>query len=495
MVKDGQVRMLMDYLNKGKSLRLSAAKSEMSEKAARKYRNSGQYPSQIRVEHTWRTRQDPFEDVWEKRIKPLLEYNPGLEGKTILNYLQREYPDKYQDGQLRTLQRRIKEWRATEGPAKEVFFAQNHYPGDLGASDFTHMTSLGITIGGRSFPHLLYHFVLTYSNWETGMICFSESFESLSAGVQNALWELGGVPKRHRTDRLSAAVQKPDHPEEFTSRYQALLNHYDIKGEKIQPGKGNENGDVEQSHYRFKEAVDQALMLRGHRDFASEEDYIKFLREIFRGRNSGRQKRFQEELKVLKVLPQKRFLDYQELEARVNSFSMIRVACNSYSVDSRLIGEWVKVRLYAHFLEVWYGQRFIETLPRLKGKFHYRVCYRHIIDWLVRKPGAFENYRYKKDLFPSTYFRLAYDFLRSRKSNDVANKEYLKILYVAARESEMKVEEALKNLFKKEIAVSLEAVEGYVSFSEKNILYQEYRVDPVSVEQYDGLLSSEGRCC
>jgi hypothetical protein len=495
MVKDGQVRMLMDYLNKGKSLRLSAAKSEMSEKTARKYRNSGQYPSQIRVEHTWRTRQDPFEDVWEKRIKPLLEYNPGLEGKTILNYLQREYPDKYQDGQLRTLQRRIKEWRATEGPAKEVFFAQNHYPGDLGASDFTHMTSLGITIGGRSFPHLLYHFVLTYSNWETGMICFSESFESLSAGVQNALWELGGVPKRHRTDRLSAAVQKPDHPEEFTSRYQALLNHYDIKGEKIQPGKGNENGDVEQSHYRFKEAVDQALMLRGHRDFASEEDYIKFLREIFRGRNSGRQKRFQEELKVLKVLPQKRFLDYQELEARVNSFSMIRVACNSYSVDSRLIGEWVKVRLYAHFLEVWYGQRFIETLPRLKGKFHYRVCYRHIIDWLVRKPGAFENYRYKKDLFPSTYFRLAYDFLRSRKSNDVANKEYLKILYVAARESEMKVEEALKNLFKKEMAVSLEAVEGYVSFSEKNILYQEYRVDPVSVEQYDGLLSSEGRCC
>jgi hypothetical protein len=485
----------MDYLNKGKSLKLSAAKSEMSEQTARKYKNSGQYPSQMRVEHSWRTRQDPFADVWEEKIKPLLEANPGLEGKTILGYLQREYPGKYQDSQLRTLQRRIKEWRATEGPAKEVFFAQNHYPGDLGASDFTHMTSLGITIGGRSFPHLLYHFVLTYSNWETGMICFSESFESLSAGVQNALWELGGVPKRHRTDRLSAAVQKPDHPEEFTSRYQALLNHYDIKGEKIQPGKGNENGDVEQSHYRFKEAVDQALMLRGHRDFASEEDYIKFLREIFRGRNSGRQKRFQEELRVLKALPRKRFLDYQELEAHVNSFSMIRAACNSYSVDSRLIGEWVKVRLYAHFLEVWYGQRFIETLPRLKGKFHYRVCYRHIIDWLVRKPGAFENYRYKKDLFPSTYFRLAYDFLRSRKSKDVANKEYLKILYLAARESEVKVETALRDLFKKEMTVSLEAVEGYVSSSEKNALYQQYRVDPVSIEQYDGLLSSEGRCC
>lgn len=495
MVTDQQVRILMDSLNKGDSLKLSAAKSGMCEKTARKFRNSGKYPSQTRAEHTWRTRQDPFEDVWEKKVKPLLSDNPGLEGKTILGYLQREHPDKYKDSQLRTLQRRIKEWRATEGPAKEVFFAQNHYPGDLGASDFTHMTSLGITIGGRSFPHLLYHFVLTYSNWETGMICFSESFESLSAGLQNGLWELGGVPRRHRTDRLSAAVQKPDHPEEFTRRYQALLDHYNIKGEKIQPGKGNENGDVEQSHYRFKEAVDQALMLRGHRDFADEEEYTKFLREIFRQRNSGRQERFQEELKVLKALPRQRFLDYQEIQARVNSFSLIRAAHNSYSVDSRLIGEWVRIRLYACFLEVWYGQRFIESLPRLKGKFHYRVCYRHIIDWLVRKPGAFENYRYKKDLFPSTYFRLAYDFLKSTKTKEVANKEYLKILYLAARESESKVEEALKNLFKKEMSVSSEAVQDYVSSSEQNALYHQYHVEPVNIQQYDRLLNGEGRYC
>ena len=495
MVKDGEVRLLMDYLNKGKSLKLSAAKSEMSEKTARKYRDSGQFPSQMKVEHTWRTRQDPFEDVWDSTITRFVENNPGLEAKTILDYLQREYPSKYQDGQLRTLQRRLKSWRATEGPPKEVFFPQDHYPGDLCASDFTHMDSLNITIQGRSFPHMLYHFVLTYSKWETGMICFSETFESLGAGLQDALWELGGIPKRHRTDRLSAAVQKPDHPEEFTRRYQALLDHYRLQGEKIQAGKGNQNGDVEQSHYRFKEAVDQALMLRGSRDFASEEKYRKFLREIFRRRNSGRSERFQEELKILKALPQRRFLDYQELEARVNSFSLVRVAHNGYSVDSRLIGEMVKIRLYVNHLEVWYGQRLMEKLPRLKGKSHHRVCYRHIIDWLVRKPGAFENYRYKEDLFPSTYFRCAYDFLKSRNIKETANKEYLGILHLAATESEMKVEEGLRNLFKKEITVSLEAVKDYVVSSVESFPYKECRVDQVDIEQYDVLLSNEGGCC
>lgn len=495
MVKDGQVRMLMDYLNKGKSLKLSAAKSEMSEKTARKYRDSGQYPSQMKLEHTWRTRQDPFEDVWEEKVKPLLKENPGLEGKTILDYLQRECSGKFQNGQLRTLQRKIKSWRATDGPPKEVYFPQDHYPGDLCASDFTHMDSLDITIQKQSFAHMIYHFVLTYSNWETGTICFSESFESLGTGLQDALWELGGVPKRHRTDRLSAAVQKPEHPEEFTRRYQALLDHYGLCGEKIQAGKGNENGDVEQSHYRFKEAVDQALMLRGSRDFSSEKEYRKFLREIFRQRNSGRRERFQEELKILKAIPQRRFLDYKELEARVNSFSLIRVAHNGYSVNSRLIGEMVKVRLYVGHLEIWYGQRLMEKLPRLKGKKHHRVCYRHIIDWLVRKPGAFENYRYKEDLFPSTYFRCAYDFLRNRKTKETANKEYLGILYLAATESEMRVEEVIRNLFKKEITVSLEAVKEYMVSSVVGFPYKECQVEQVNIEQYDGLLNQERRCC
>src|SRR5471032_1074396 len=183
-----------------------------------------------------RTREDCFQEVWGE-VHSLLEVNPGLEAKTIFEYLQRRYAGRFADGQLRTLQRRVKVWRATEGPVKEVFFAQRHPPGRLGASDFTHMEELGVTIQGQSFPHLVYHFVLTYSNWETGSVCFSESFESLSAVMQNALFELGGVPKTHRSDRMTAAVYSDCNGAEFTQAYQALLKYFGLEGQMIQAGK------------------------------------------------------------------------------------------------------------------------------------------------------------------------------------------------------------------------------------------------------------------
>ena len=260
---------------------IAAMKAGMDEKTARKYQRLGKLPSELKTQHTWRTRKDPFEDTWHE-IKMMLEINPGLEAKTIFEDLQRKNPGEFADGQLRTLQRRIKFWRATEGPQKEVFFTQIHKPGELGESDFTHMSKLGVTIGGEPFSHLIYHFVLTYSNWETGTVCFSESFESLSQGLQNALWELGGVPEKHRTDRLSTAVNKTNHPEEFTRNYQDLLDHYKIKGCKTNPDSPHENGDVEQRHYRFKRALDQALMLRGSRDFIDRDEYELFLRKLFK---------------------------------------------------------------------------------------------------------------------------------------------------------------------------------------------------------------------
>ena len=265
----------------------AAAKADMDEKTARKYRSLGKLPHEVRVEHFWRTREDPFDDFWAG-VEEKLRINPGLEAKTLFEDLQRRYPGRFGDGQLRTLQRRVKIWRALQGPPREVFFPQVHKPGELCQSDFTSMNSLGVTIQRQPFEHLLYHFVLTYSNWETGTICFSESFESLSEGLQNALWELGGVPEWHRTDRLSAAVQKPDHPEEFTQRYRALLDHYGLQGHKTQAESPNENGDVEQRHYRFKKAVEQSLMLRGSCDFASRQDYAVFLDKLFVQLNAGR---------------------------------------------------------------------------------------------------------------------------------------------------------------------------------------------------------------
>jgi hypothetical protein len=197
----------------------------MDEKTARKYLQLQQLPSELKTAHNWRTRKDPFEDIWPQ-IETSLGLIPALEAKTLFELLQREYPGRFSDGQLRTLQRRVKIWRASHGPAKQIFFPQVHYPGKLCQSDFTSMNELSITINGIRFDHLLYHFVLTFSNWETGTICFTESFESLSQGLQNALWQLGGVPHMHRTDCLTTAVQKTGHPETFTRRYQDLIDHY-----------------------------------------------------------------------------------------------------------------------------------------------------------------------------------------------------------------------------------------------------------------------------
>jgi len=490
MVTDQQVRRLMKLTPKAKTLASAAAKAGMDEKTARKYRQLGQLPSTLKAEHLWRTRPDPFAEVWGP-IEQHLELNPGLEAKTLFADLQRRHPGRFADGQLRTLQRRIKSWRAVHGPSKEVFFAQVHRPGQLCQSDFTHMSKLGVTIQGQPFDHLIYHFVLTYSNWETGTICFSESFESLSEGLQDALWELGGVPTAHRTDRLSVAVQKTDHPDEFTRRYAGLLGHYHLEGQKTQASRPNENGDIEQRHYRFKRALDQALMLRGSRDFASRDDYAGFLRQLFDQLNAGRRARWAEELKVLGGLPAQRLDACKRLDVRVGQGSTIRVNHNTYSVDSRLIGEQVHVRLYVEHLEIWYSQRLLETIPRLRGEGKHHIQYRHVIDGLVRKPGAFAHYRYREDLFPSSHFRLAFDALRRRYGEARASKEYLSILHRAALESERAVEEALGRLIDQGEPISDAAVAGLLEAGDAKPKIREVAIAAIDLTAYDQIL--EGR--
>jgi hypothetical protein len=489
MVTDRQVRRLMSLLQMEQSLQISAEKVGMDRETARKYQAAGKLPSALRSDHDWRTRIDPFAEVWPW-VAEQLSLNPGLEARTLLEALQREHPGRFADGQLRTLQRQVKRWRGLEGPGQEVFFAQVHHPGRLCQSDFSHMTKLGVTLGGRSFVHLVYHFVLTYSNWEAFTICYSESFESLSEGLQNALWELGGVPQRHRTDRLSAAVANTSNLDEFTLRYRSLLEHYDLLAEKTNPNSGNENGDVEQRHHRFKRAVDQALMLRGSRDFADVGAYGQFLKALTDRLNLGRRSRFAEELKVIRGLPPVRLEAVKRLEARVDCGSLIHVDRNAYSVNSRLIGQKVEVRLYVQHLEVWYGQKKVEELPRLRGRNQHRVNYRHVIDWLVRKPGAFADYQYQADLFPACLFRVAYDRLKSRYAGS-ADKQYLKILELAARESQSLVEAAIGRLCDLDQAMSFEAVEALVLCGQKLAAPTAVRVDEVDLSAYDQLLDGQ----
>jgi hypothetical protein len=444
MVSDQQVKRLWRLAQK-LLVDAAAAKAGMDPKTARKYLRERRLPSEMRQKHTWRTRPDSFADTWEE-IRQLLITEPDLQAKTLFEHLQRTYPEQFRDGQVRTLRRRIKYWRATEGPPREVFFAQDHRPGELCQSDFTHCRELSVTINGQAFPHLIYHFVLTYSNWETGTICYSESFESLSEGLQNALWELGGVPLEHRTDRLSAAVNNLVDRREFTRAYEGLLRHYRINGQKIQAGQANENGDVEQRHYRFKQAIDQALMLRGSRDFASVAAYQLFLQKLFKRLNAGRQDRYFEEMNKLQPLPEHRLDTMRRERVRVSPGSLVTVHRNTYSVHSRLIGELVEARVLPDTVEIWYADRKVEELPRLRGRGKHRVDYRHIIDWLVRKPGAFENYRYRSDLFPTSWFRLAYDALREEQGPKRGAREYLAILPLAARQGEDRVEEAIRFL-------------------------------------------------
>ncbi len=487
MVKDAQFRRLIMLIKKEKTLAIAASMAGMDEKTARKYLNAGVLPSQLKTPHDWRTHADSFEDVWDELV-PFLE-NPGIEGKTLFLYLQRQYPGRFADGQLRTLQRKLKRWRALEGPGKEVIFPQEHHPGERSSSDFTHMDKLRITIDGKPFDHLIYHFVLPYSNWEAGYICFSESFESLSEGLQNAFWELGGVTKKHRTDNLSAAVYIDLSEKRFTPRYRALLSHYKVEGETINAGCPGENGDAEQSHHRFKKSVEQALLLRSSRDFASLKDYESFLRNIFRQLNINRNDRFQEELKHLRRLPEYRLDDFKILKVKVGRSSTISVCQNVYSVHNRLIGENVTVRLYSNHLEVWYAQRMVEQLPRLRGKSQHHIEYRHIIDWLVRKPGAFVNYRYRDDLFPTVHFRMVYDYL-SEKRPASASREYLEILHLASRESEWKVDQAIQGLFACERELSLDEVRKLVESIGNSCELKEVQVRQTNLSDYNRLYSA-----
>ncbi len=510
MVSDQQVRRLFMLIQQNETLSLAAAKAGLDVKTARKYRRLRRLPSELHKPRTWRTRKDAFVEVWGE-LSERLKANPGLEAKTLFEALQRKYPGRFADGQLRAFQRRVRVWRASEGPFKEVFFAQVHEPGRLGQSDFTHMSSMGVTINGRPFDHLMYHFVLTYSNWEAVTICFSESFESLREGLQNALWELGGVPDQHQTDRLSSAVRnlrkvradgdsksdscdasesdssRTDPQEEFTQRYQGLLDHYGLKGRKIQAGKANENGDVEQRHHRLKRALEQALLLRGHRNFADRADYEAFVRRLLIQLNAGRRQRLAQEIRVLRPLPERRLEACTRLRVRVDLGSLIHVDRNVYSVHSRLIGEKVEARLHVDHLEVWYAQKLVERLPRLRGRGKHRVHYRHIIDWLVRKPGAFENYRYREDLFPNSRFRMAYDTLtQSHGTGGV--KAYLRILHLAARETESGVDDALRWLLDTGRSITPEAVEQFVRRGQRIDPPTEVTVEPADVSSYDDLL-------
>jgi hypothetical protein len=487
-VTNAQLKELRLWLRQGASLKMAAMKSGMDRKSARKYREQERLPSEARGPRNWRTREDPLARIWPQ-LEEMLGREPSLQAVSLLGWLQSVYPGVYPDSVRRTLERRVRRWKAEHGPDKEVFFAQVHEPGRLGASDFTHMSSLDVTIAGQAFDHLVYHFVLTHSNWEHVTVCFSESFASLSEGLQNALWALGGVPQRHRTDRMTLAVHADGQAEQFTARYTALLAHYGLAGEATNPASGHENGDCEQSHRRFKEAVEQAMMLRGSRDFASRADYETFLRELVRQRNRQRACALAAEALALHALPARRLETQERRRVRVRRGSTIQVGNNTYSVPARLIGEYVEVRLGVEEIEVWYAQSLVQQMPRLRGQNKRHIDYRHIVGWLVRKPGAFARYAFREELYPTLAFRRAYDRLQAQDA-ERADKDYVQLLYLAAQEGESAVAAALEQVLGTAQALRLGAVRALLGQPITAEVAAQVTVPAVDLGQYDALLTA-----
>ena len=486
MKKDAEVAIYMRERRKDVTQEVAAARAGMSVRTARKYEQTGTMPSQLTQPRTHRTRVNPFADVWGWVVEHL-ERDPALQATTLFALLQQQHPDKFAAVQVRTLQRQIATWRALHGPERAVIFAQVHTPGERAQSDFTHMDDLHITLGGQPFPHLLYHMVLTYSNVEAVRVCPSETFEALAEGIEAALWQFGGVPKQHRTDHLSAAIRRLDASgrEDFTERYAALMAHYGMQPTWNNTGVAHENGDVEQSHFRFKDALDQALRVRGSRDFVDRAAYAQFVHELARQRNHTRQSRFAEERKTLAALPKTPLAPCREFHLTVSVFSTIHVLGNTYSVPSRLIGTAITVRVRAEALAVYVGTTHTLTLPRLLGNANHHINYRHIIWSLVRKPGAFAAYRYRDDLFPRLCFRHAYDALVAADPS-TADAQYLRVLHLAATTAESEVEAALGLLADAGRVPTLDAVRELVRSPHVAALVP----PPVNLAQYDTLLES-----
>ena len=489
MKKDTEVRLLQRERQKGTSQAVAAARAGMSERTARKYERLGKLPSQVRERRDYSTRPDPFREDWPWVAKEL-ERDPARQGVTLFGELCRQHPGRYQEGQMRTLQRHIQTWRALHGPEQEVMFAQRHEPGESAQSDFTHMTDLGVTLAGAPFAHMVFHLVLTYSNVEAITLCFSESFEALAEGIEACLWQLGGVPQAHRTDQLTAAVQRLDAEGrwDWNARYAALLAHYGMEPTKSQAGEAHQNGDVEQSHHRFKLAVDQALRVRGHRDFPDRAAYLRFLQELVTQRNHTRATRFATERTALCPLPALPLLPCREVRALVGQGSTMQVLGNGYSVPSRLIGVTLTVRVRAETLEAYVGTALAVTLPRLAGKGQTRIDYRHVAWSLVRKPGAFAAYRYREELFPTLPFRRAYDALREHGPTR-ADREYVRVLHLAASTTEADVETALGLLLEAGTVPTFDAVRELVR-QPRSIAVPALTMPAVNFGVYDQLLPS-----
>lgn len=447
---DTQVEIAMKEIQRGRTQQQAAAKANLRDRGTvARYVKAGRLPSELKEPRDYRTRKDPFAADWPE-IEAKLEALPGLETKALFEWLCEEHPGRYRTGQLRTLQRRIRRWRARH-VGKVVSLPQTRRPGEVMQTDGTWMNSLGVTIAGEPFPHILIHSVLVYSNWEWGRVAQSESFLALQLGVQSTLEELGHVPAIHQTDQATAATHQLREAGEggtwrYNDAYAGLMAELGMEPRTTHVRSPDENGDIEAANGAFKRYVEQVLLLRGSRDFRSVGHYEGFLEELMNRRNRERQDRLAEEIAVMRPLVGKLKPVMRVERLRVSREGTVRCLGRTYSVPPSLVGEFVTVRATEWELAVYYDNSCIERLPRLTGQQRHRIEYRHVIDSLLRKPGGFRDYRYRDDLFPRLVFRQAWEQLGAHLSPRRADLAYLRILKLAATTLETDVAGALEAL-------------------------------------------------
>jgi hypothetical protein len=393
---------------------VAAARAGFSTATGYRIEQDPRLPSQKRVPRD-RRRPDPLAEVFDAEVVPMLEAAPGLRPVAVLAELLRRRPE-LGHGIRRTLERRIRQWRALHGPEREVIFRQTHEPGRLGLSDFTDMGGAGVTLAGAPLPHRLYHFRLAFSGFEHAHVVLGgESFVAMAEGLQNALWALGGAPREHRSDSLSAAFRNiaPEVEEDWTERYAALCAHYGMVASRNNRGAAHENGAIEAPHGHLKRAVEDALLLRASRDFATVADYRRFIDELVGRRNACHRKRIDVERALLRSLPARRVDDGEEALVTVTSSGGFMLRRVFYTVPSRLIGHRLRVRIHDDRLEVFLGGTQLMTLPRGRGYGDRRrahvVDYRHVIHALRAKPMALPGLVYRDQLFPRDAYRRLYD--------------------------------------------------------------------------------------
>jgi transposase InsO family protein len=433
-INDHQMRLYMK-IRATSSAPVAAAGASISIASAYRIESDPRLPSQKKPTRG-RRRPDPLIEFFDADVVPMLLAAPELRPVAILQELQRRYP-AIEDSVRRTLERRIRGWRALHGAEREIVFRQVHEPGQMGLSDFTEMGDLAIAVAGVVLEHRLYHFRLACSGFEHAhVILGGESYVALAEGLQNALWALGGAPREHRSDSLSAAFRNLNRSAraDLTARYDALCRHYGMEPSRNNRGVAHENGSIESPHGHLKRAIRDALLLRGSANFVDLDSYRRFIDEILSRKNARNERRISAERAQLQPLPAHRTCDYEDTSAVVTSSGGFTLRRVFYTVPSRLVGHRLRVKLYDDRLELLIGATALLTLSRGRpgpnGKHGHVVDYRHVIHALRRKPMALLNLVYRDQLFPREAYRLTFERLRT-VSDQVACKTLVELLSLA----------------------------------------------------------------